>query len=419
MTNSDARNTGVPVTIERLGSKGDGQARVGENWVSVPLALPGEEVRIERDGESGKVLEVLRASPDRAEAPCRHFDTCGACCLQHFSGSTYRHFKRDMIVQALKAQGLETQVEDPWLTPPGSRRRIRLAAQMSKEGLHLGYDARRSDRIVDIEECAVASPEIVRKLGALREIAAPLAPLKGEMSLIVTAAPNGLDLHMTGVATFAAPHDLKMAAAKALAAGFIRVSIGHDVPLSQEEPAFQVGTAFLRPPPGGELIASAEAETFMASLVRQHLKFAIDVVNLFSGSGAFALRLAEEARVLAVDSDAYELNALEDSAADAPGLKPVTVEMRDLLRDPVPAATLSKFGGLLIDPPLSGARLQMAEVAMSGVRRVAYVSRDPVQLARDMRTLADAGYRLNQVYPVDVLRWSSHVESVALLERGG
>lgn len=56
---------------------------------------------------------------------------------------------------------------------------------------------------------------------------------------------------------------------------------------------------------------------------------------------------------------------------------------------------------------------------MSGVRRVAYVSRDPVQLARDMRTLADAGYRLNQVYPVDVLRWSSHVESVALLERGG
>jgi 23S rRNA (uracil1939-C5)-methyltransferase len=413
----DARKSGM--IIERLGSKGDGQLRIDGDWVSVAGALPGEEVRIAVSGDRGKLLEITRPSRDRITPPCPHFKMCGGCSLQHLADAPYRAFKRSLVVNALKSRGLEPDVEETWVTSPGSRRRVTLAARRTKAGVLLGFHSRRSDDIVDIHTCPVASPEITRKLSALKELAAPLAPLKGEMDMAVTAMPNGLDLHMTGVATFAAPHDVMMAGAKALAAGFMRVSIGHDVPLVQATPEIQVGKAFLRPEPGGFLQASAEAEAFMASLVRQHLKFALEVADLFSGCGTFALRLAEESRVHAAEGDAGAIEALEASARAAPGLKQVTAEVRDLFRNPLHAGALSRFQGVVLNPPRHGAAKQVAEIAMSSVRRVAYVSCDPGTLARDLRVLVDGGYRINFVQPVDQFLWSSHVETVALLERGG
>ena len=417
----DARRDST-IVIERLGSKGDGQVRIDGEWVSVPRALPGEEVRIRLEGTRARLVEVLTPSPDRVAPPCPHFGqgphTCGGCSLQHLADGPYRAFKRTLVAGALKARGLEAAVEDTWVTPPGSRRRIVLAARRTRTGVQLGFHARRSDDIVDIRACPITAPDIVRKLSALKEMAAPLAPLKGEMDMTVTAAPNGLDLHMSGVATFAAPHDIMMAGAKALAAGFLRVTVGEDVPLAQGVPEMQVGRAFLRPPPGSFIQASAEAEAFMASLVRQHLKFALEVADLFSGCGTFALRLAEEARVHAAEGNAEALEALEDSARAAPGLKPITAEVRDLFRDPLPAAALSRFQGLVLNPPRAGAAKQVAEIALSGVRRIAYVSCDPGTLARDLRVLVDAGYRIVLIQPVDQFLWSSHVETVALLERG-
>ena len=415
---ADARGAST-VVIERLGSKGDGQVRIDGTWISVPRTLPGEEVRIAFDGDQARLLEIVTPSPDRMIPVCPHFDRCGSCSLQHLSDGPYRTFKQSLVINALKSRGLEPHVEDTWVTPPGTRRRMSLAARRTKAGVQLGFHSRRSHDIVDISTCPVASPEITRKLSALKELAAPLAPLKGEMVLKVTAMPNGLDLHVTNTATFAAPHDVMMAGAKALAAGFLRVSIGDDVPLQQATPEIQVGKAFLRPAPGGFLQASPEAEAFMASLVRQHLKFALEVADLFSGCGTFSLRLAEESRVHAAEGDAAAIEAVEASARAAPGLKPVTAEVRDLFRNPVPAVTLSRFQGIVLNPPRHGATKQVSEIAHSGVRRVAYVSCDPGTLARDLRVLVDAGYRIMLVQPVDQFLWSSHVETVVLLELGG
>ena len=71
----------------------------------------------------------------------------------------------------------------------------------------------------------------------------------------------------------------------------------------------------------------------------------------------------------------------------------------------------------MIDPPRAGAEAQCRELARSDVARIAAVSCDPASFARDVRLLAEGGFRLDWVQPVDQFRWSGHVEIAAGLSR--
>ena len=88
---------------------------------------------------------------------------------------------------------------------------------------------------------------------------------------------------------------------------------------------------------------------------------------------------------------------------------------RDLFRNPLDAVDLSRFDGIVIDPPRAGAEAQTAQIAAAQVPRIAMVSCNPVTFARDAAMLTAAGYRLNWVQPVDQFRWSPHVELAASL----
>ena len=268
-----------------------------------------------------------------------------------------------------------------------------------------------------ISECPVARPAIVAALPRLREIAGYLLDGKDGIGLLVTETASGLDLHITGLTKDVKALARAEAASAALRAGFARVSIEDADVLTERRPSLPAGSANLLPPPGSFLQASAEAEAEMERIVREHLKFAVHVADLFAGCGTFTLRLAAEASVLAAEGNSAAIDALKESVRAAYGLKPVTAEVRDLFRNPYGAAELSRLGGIVLDPPRAGAAAQVAEIAKSFVPKVAYVSCDPATLARDLRTLVDGGYRIVRIHPIDQFLWSAHVEAVALLER--
>jgi 23S rRNA (uracil1939-C5)-methyltransferase len=141
------------------------------------------------------------------------------------------------------------------------------------------------------------------------------------------------------------------------------------------------------------------------------------VADLFCGVGPFALRLAERARVAAIDSEADALAALRRAAAGTAGLKPVTAQQRDLFRYPLGRSELKAFEAVVFDPPRQGAQAQARELAASGVPRVTAVSCNPASFARDARILLEGDYRLAQVIPVDQFLFSAHVELVAHFEK--
>jgi 23S rRNA (uracil1939-C5)-methyltransferase len=159
-------------------------------------------------------------------------------------------------------------------------------------------------------------------------------------------------------------------------------------------------------------------EQELARLTLEALDGANRVIDLFSGIGTFALRLAERAEVLAVEADEEMLAALKAAADGAGGaLKQVTTLRRDLLRTPLASLEMKKFDGAVIDPPRSGARLQAEQIARAPVRKLAYVSCDPASFARDIKVLIEHGFTITRVTPVDQFRWSPHIELVGALER--
>ena len=182
------------VTIESLGHRGDGIARGPDGPLYVPFTLPGERVRVERDGERARIVEILEPSPERVAPICRHFGRCGGCALQMLSLEATRKLKREFVVAALAQQGLTPDVAETIGVSTGSRRRAALTAMNIGGHVLLGYHERLSHKLVDVEECPVLAPEIVARLPALRGLLFSLLRPKKAARVTVLATPSGLDV---------------------------------------------------------------------------------------------------------------------------------------------------------------------------------------------------------------------------------
>ncbi|MEZ5810737.1 MAG: class I SAM-dependent RNA methyltransferase [Rhizobiaceae bacterium] len=408
------------VTITRLGARGDGIADTPDGPAYVPFTLPGEVVAIAGKGERREIAGIVTPSPDRVSPACRHFGRCGGCALQHMAPSAYRKWKGQRVVDALARAGIDKTPEPLVACEAGSRRRAVFSARNTEAGPVLGFNEAASHAIVEVGECPVLEPMIVGALPRLRELVAILGKTAGPVRLTATASDAGLDVDLAGAGR-PADQVLRKIADHALDAGFARVSVDAEIVIEPRKPEIALGGvtdgATVTPPPGGFLQAAAVAEDAMAALVCAHLKKSKRVVDLFAGSGAFALRLALNSMVHAVEHDAAALAALDRGFRFGKRLKTVTTERRDLFRRPLTPAELKRFDGLVFDPPRAGAEAQASAIAKSGVRRVAAVSCNPATFARDLAILRDSGYRLESVTPIDQFLWSPHVEAVALLEK--
>ena len=409
------------VTISRLGAQGHGVAQGETGQVFVPYALPGETVAIARNGSHGAIMSFGQTAPERVEPPCRHFDpdrdACGGCSLQHLAKSPYNAFKRQLVIDILAGRGLEAEVGTIVECFPGERRRTVFSVRQTEKELLLGFNRAETNHIVSIQECWIASPGIVARLPVIRAVASALASGADTFRLAVLETLSGLDLAAEGLKPLSDRQRRAVTETVLSLKGIARVSVNNETVIEPQKPVIDFGGVQVSPPPGAFVQATKPAEDAMAELVLAHLGKAKKVIDLFAGSGTFALRIARKAKVHAVEGDDKSLKALDTAARNTQGLKPVTVEKRDLFRRPMTAQELKAYDALVFDPPRAGAELQVKEIARSGIKTIAAVSCNPVTLARDLRVLVDAGYRIQSVTPIDQFLWSSHVEAVVLLTK--
>jgi 23S rRNA (uracil1939-C5)-methyltransferase len=411
------------VTISSLGAKGDGVAHGADGPVFVPFALPGETVAIARVKNEGTIMSFATTSPDRVQPPCKHFGpdgvggVCGGCSLQHMAKPAYNAFKRQVLMDALKSKGIEAPVGDIFEAHPHQRRRLVFTVRRRETGLVMGFMQAETHHVVPVEECPIASDGLISRLDAIKIIANACGA--EHFRVTVTETTTGLDISLDGLRGGLGDQERRAVTNAVIKLkGIARVSANGEIVIEPHKPLLDFAGARVVLPPGGFTQATHEAEEHMAALAIAHIGKAKKVVDLFSGVGTFALRLARASSVLAVESDEKAVKSLDFAARNTQGLKPVTAERRDLFRRPLMTSEFKGFDAVVFDPPRAGAEAQCAELARSQVKKIVAISCNPLTLARDLSILIAGGYRVDKVTPIDQFLWSPHVEAVATLSKG-
>jgi 23S rRNA (uracil1939-C5)-methyltransferase len=396
----------------------------------VRFALPGERISVSglvRRGEgwTGVLDDVVEASPERVDPPCPHFGACGGCALQNWADTPYRAWKSGLLDDALRRAGFETPALAPLaITPPGARRRMDFALRRVGTEVTVGLHAPRGSEIVDLQTCVVLHPKLVALIAPLRDVLRGLSGLRREGSAIVNLLDSGPDLLLRGDA------QLRMEDRKALATfadkhGIPRISwaegTGAPEPACTLRPSTTtISGVQIAPAPGAFLQASREGEAAIVEAVVANppkLTLKSRIADLYSGSGTLSFALARLARVDAFEGEASAVATLRAGANGAGLAGRLTAHLRDLTRQPLLAKELSAYAAVVLDPPFAGAPVQIREIAASKVKRVVYVSCNPVALAREIGVLREAGFRLLAATPIDQFLWSARLESVVALTR--
>jgi tRNA/tmRNA/rRNA uracil-C5-methylase (TrmA/RlmC/RlmD family) len=163
-----------------------------------------------------------------------------------------------------------------------------------------------------------------------------------------------------------------------------------------------------------------EAASVLSTLVMELLapEAGEEICDLYAGVGLFSLPIAEAVgptgRVVIVESAP---SAAEDARINLAGHPRAVV-----LETPVSASLLNELledaDACVIDPPRAGIDAKsLAAIGASDVQRLVMVSCNPATFARDLKGLAEAGFRLKVLRALDLFEMTEHVEVVALLAR--
>ncbi len=340
-------------------------------------AWPGERVTLRVASLKGRhgraaLVRVEEPFPGRVEPACRYHgftgDSCGGCPWQFAAYEAQLDAKQRRVEQALARIGIEADVIRPVIASDhqlGYRNR----AQFKTDGYRLGYVARGSRTLVDVQECPVLS-EANRRI---------LSQLRSQLPNAAWHPPGKRDWTTLDIAE---------------GEGGAVWSMNRRLPFRQANSA---QNRRMR-----EWLSDR-----LSGLPRE-----LPVLELFAGSGNFTRVIAGLGfeRITAVEAAPAAVAELE-----AAGLDNVSVIQLDLYGEgafPRLRCRMGAPGILLLDPPRDG--LQDA-AALFGPRlapipHVFYVSCDLATFARDVSVLLAAGYRAVEIQPLDLFPQTPHIE---------
>lgn len=410
------------VTIAGIAAGGDGVGHLADGRaVFVPRTAPGDSVslrsvRLHRSFARGEIAQVLRPGPARVTPPCPHYtqDQCGGCQLQQLAYDAQLEAKRAMVGGALRRIG-KLEVADPEIVEAIDEWRYRSNITLSVAG---GRGASkvvgmhpygRPGSVFPLIDCHVADFRLMELWRAVKQHLDLFPPRLSRLTLRLDREGRRHVIAESQGAPWQHAEVLRAA-----------VSGGSgDGVTCWWQPVDGAARVVAGPVTGFPPTAFEQVNAEMATLART---WAVDqlgdqrgrvVWDLYGGIGDTAVLLAERgAEVVSVDVDEKAINWARRRPLPSLGgsVRFIAARAEDVL------PTLPEPHAALVNPPRTGLHWNVTlKLREQPVGRLAYISRDPATLARDLQRLS-VNYRVVAMRAFDLFPQTAEVETVVVVE---
>ena len=451
--------------IERLGSGGVGVGIAPDGAVAqVRPAPPGCRVQVMPQGRSKGVwqarrLAMVRPALEWESPPCAVFGLCGGCTLQELGLEAQRRAKYEFAVRAVGAvDGVRIHEVRGTAQAYGYRNRVELsfgtrryvsesehAAGAAIDGRWLGFHAPgRFDRVVDTDRCWLVSDGLNEAIRVVRDVALdPAAPvpwdphehsgfwrhlllretLAGDRLVTIYTAPGDgswVECVAERLMALDRPGSRFVGVVWAENAGVADVARGTVRRIWGEDRLFErLGPLVYRLSPTSFFQTSTRGAEVLYETVREALAGnGGTLLDLYCGIGSIGLFLADRfERVVGIEEHAESVEDARRNAAQN-GIHCasfVHARVEDVLAELKGDDTGRSF---VVDPPRAGLHPKVATaLAAAKADTLVYVACNPASLGRDAEVLRRGGWRMTDLWIVDLFPQTGHVEAVARFVR--
>lgn len=453
------KNQEYEIIIEDNTTSGEGVGRINGYalFVKDTVAKDLVRVRVTKTGKTygyGRLLEILKPSPDRVDAPCPIARACGGCSIMAMDYQKQLEFKQKLIQNNLQRIGGITDISVPPVLGMEHPFRYRNKAQFpigfNKEGeIISGFYAGRTHSIVACEDCLIG-----------HEINGPiLATVKQHMThngilpydenthsglvrhvlirtgfttkeVMVCLVLNGKSIAKSQ-ALVDALRALELPDQQRIESIMINVNREKTNVILGQESVLLWGRAYIEDFIGAIKYQISPLSFYQVNPLQTKVLYdlALEYANLtgsetvwdlYCGIGTISLFLAQKAKkVYGVE---IVPQAIDDARNNAKinGIQNVEFyvgKAEDVLPEKYQQEKIYAQV-IVVDPPRKGCdESLLATMVQMQPERIVYVSCDSATLARDLKYLLANGYKLEKIQGVDQFCHSTHVESVVLLSR--
>lgn len=464
------KNQQYVLNIDSSGYEGEGIGKVQDFTVFVPGAMPGEEVtakivKVNKNFAFGKLLKVITPSKNRVEPICSLYKKCGGCQLQHFSYEAQLEFKKQRVKDCLERIGkLSVKLYEDNLNydkdimnkdntvilydtigmenPYNYRNKVQLPVGKEKGEVSIGFYAKRSHQIINMNTCAIQNKEsdLILKIikdwmngyeiepydersgtGNVRHVMIRKGFKTNEiMVVIVTNSrefPHKDELVETLIneikSVKSIVQNINMKKTNVILGQECRTIWGNDY-ISDYIGDFKFNISPL------SFFQVNPVQTKMlydTALKYANLTGSEIVFDAYCGTGTISLFLSKMARkvygVEIIPEAIYNarINAVQNGVKN---VEFIVGESEKVIPDLVNRGVNADV--VVVDPPRKGCDRKLLDtIAIMKPKTVVYVSCDPSTLARDLNILGASGYKAVKVQPVDMFPQTAHVETVVKL----
>ncbi len=434
-------NDEIIVDIKRLGINGEGIAYYLRKTIFINNAIPGETVLIKITDDKttyliGEIIKFISTSDNRTQPFCKYYNECGGCQIQHINYNFSKKLKKDLLTEAITKysslnprtfQVNETVIMD---NPKGYRNKSQMAIS-EDNGLSLGLYKANSRDIVNVISCPIQN-EIINSINIkvlkvleafniessiFKNVVTRVSTFdnKAQVTLIINKDSIKIDeaaKEIINIPNVVSVYKSINTSDTSMFADIVKLE-GTDT-ITEEIDGFKFN---LLPTSFFQLNTLQTQKLYQTVKKLCKLSFKENVIDAYCGVGTIGTYLAKNAKhVIGIEINKDSItNAIENAKINK--IKNIEFIQGDSTIE-IPKLINNGFipDIMVFDPPRTGLSNEIKSLIKKVLpKRIVYVSCNPATLAKDLNELKD-NYKVKSITPFDMFPYTSHVESVTLLE---